>query len=203
MKNIKTESRVITNENAADKTVVSYIRVSTADQNEQRQIESIKHLNPYKIYIEKISAKDTKRPLLNQMLDYVRNGDTIYISDFSRLARSTQDLLSITAKLEQNGVKLISLKENLDTSTPTGKLMLTMIGAINTFERENLLERQREGIAIAKAANKYKGRKPIDKPENFDEVYKLYISRQITGTKAIELTGLKRNAFYNFVNALK
>jgi len=173
------------------------------EQNEQRQIENLKHINPYKIYIEKLSAKDTNRPLLKQMLDYVREGDTIYINDFSRLARSTQDLLNIISQLENRGIKLISLKENLDTSTATGKLMLTVIAGINEFERANLLERQREGIAIAKQKGLYKGRKAVEKPENFDEVYQLYISRKITGTEAIKRTGLKRNAFYNFVNEIK
>ena len=200
---MKSESRIITNENAPDKSIVSYIRVSSVEQNEQRQIENLKHINPYKIYIEKLSAKDTNRPLLKQMLDYVREGDTIYINDFSRLARSTQDLLNIISQLENRGIKLISLKENLDTSTATGKLMLTVIAGINEFERANLLERQREGIAIAKQKGLYKGRKAVEKPENFDEVYQLYISRKITGTEAIKRTGLKRNAFYNFVNEIK
>ena len=196
---MKTESRVIADDNIADKTRIGYVRVSSAEQNEVSQIEAFKDLELYKIYVEKISAKDAKRPLLQQMLEYVRNGDTIYIKDFSRLARSTKDLLDITENLTKRGVKLISLKENLDTSTPTGKLMLTMIGAINTFERENLLERQREGIAIAKRAGKYKGRKSITRPQNWTEIYGLYATRRITGKKAMELTGLKRNTFYNFV----
>ncbi|WP_219716766.1 recombinase family protein, partial [Clostridioides difficile] len=91
------------------------------------------------------SAKDTKRSKLNAMLDFVREGDTIIVHDFSRLARSTKDLLEIVELLEKKHVKLISDKENLDTSTPTGKLMLTMLGAIYEFERTNMLERQREG----------------------------------------------------------
>jgi DNA invertase Pin-like site-specific DNA recombinase len=203
MKNLESGSRVITNDEAEDKTKVGYIRVSTADQNEERQIENMKHLNLYKIYIEKISAKDTNRPFLKQMLDYVREGDTIYINDFSRLARSNQDLLNIISLLENKGVKLISHKEKFDTNSPTGKLMLGMIGAINEFERSNLLDRQREGIEIAKRKGLYKGRKAIEKPENFDEIYKLYAKRTITGTEAIKRTGLKRNTFYKFVNELK
>ena len=196
-------SRVITDDNIADKTRIGYARVSSAEQNEARQLEAFKNLGLYKIYVEKISAKDTKRPLLQQILEYVREGDTIYIKDFSRLARSTKDLLDITESLTKRGVKLISLKENLDTSTPTGKLMLTMIGAINTFERENLLERQREGIAIAKRTGKYTGRKAITRPSNWAEIYGLYATRRITGKKAMELTGLKRNTFYNFVKVEK
>ena len=106
---------------------VSYIRVSTAEQHEARQMEAMKDKGIEKYYIEKISAKDTNRPKLQEMLEYVREGDEIYIHDFSRLARSTKDLLDIVEKLNKKGVILKSNKENLDTSTPTGKLMLTMI----------------------------------------------------------------------------
>jgi len=202
MKN-ESQSRIITNEHIADKSKVGYVRVSTAEQNEERQLESLKDLNLYKIYIEKISAKDTKRPLLNQMLDYVRNGDTIYINDFSRIARNTKDLLDIISDLENRGVKLISVKENLDTSTATGKMFLTMIGAINEFERNNLLDRQREGIVIAQAKGLYMGRKPINKPAKWEEVYSLYKNRRITGTEAMLRLDLKRNTFYKFVNKEK
>lgn len=106
---------------------VSYIRVSTAEQHETRQIEAMKDKGIEKYYIEKVSAKDTNRPKLQEMLEFVREGDEIYIHDFSRLARSTKDLLYIVEKLNKKGVILKSNKENLDTSTPTGKLMLTMI----------------------------------------------------------------------------
>ena len=196
-------SYIINNENITDRTRVAYVRVSSLLQNENRQLESLKDLNLYRIYVEKTSAKDTNRPMLKAMLDYVRESDCIYICDFSRLARSTKDLLDIVEELNEKGVKLISLKESLDTSTPTGKLMLTVIGAINTFERECLLERQREGIAIAKRENKYKGRKKIEKPSNWDEVYSLYKTREITGTEAIKRLNLTRNIFYNFVNEEK
>ena len=202
---MKTEnqSRIITNEKETDKTKVGYIRVSTAEQHEDRQIEALKDLNLYKLYIEKISARDTNRPLLKQMLDYVREGDTIYISDFSRLARNTKDLLNIAAELETRKIKLVSLKENLETNTATGKMFLTMIGAINEFERNNLLDKQREGIAIAKAKGKFKGRKAINKPPQWDEVYPLYINRRITGTEAMKRLNLKRNTFYKFVKEEK
>lgn len=129
------------------------------EQNEQRQIEAMKPFNIEKWFIEKISAKDTNRPKLQELLEFAREGDTIHVHDFSRLARSTKDLLDIVEQLSQKNIYLVSNKENIDTSTPTGKLMLTMIGAINEFERYNLLERQREGIAIAKRNGKYKGGK--------------------------------------------
>lgn len=178
---------------------ISYVRVSTVEQNEGRQLEGLKNYNIDKWFTEKVSAKDTDRPQLKTMIDFAREGDTIYIWDFSRLARSTKDLLEIVEELTNKGVHLKSVKENLDTSTPTGKLMLTMIGAINEFERANLLERQREGIAIAKEKGAYKGRKKIDFPHNWEEVYNKWKTREITGTKAMELLELKRNTFYNLV----
>lgn len=157
---------------------IAYIRVSTIEQNEQRQIVAMQKYNIEKWFIEKVSAKDTNRPKLQEMLDYARDGDTVHIHDFSRLARSTKDLLDIVEMLNKKGVTLISNKENIDTSTPTGKLMLTMIGAINEFERTNLLERQREGIAIAKRNGKYKGRKPVSIPD-FNKQYQRYLQREI------------------------
>lgn len=157
---------------------IAYIRVSTIEQNEQRQIDAMQKYNIEKWFIEKVSAKDTNRPKLQEMLDYARDGDTVHIHDFSRLARSTKDLLDIVEMLNKKGVTLISNKENIDTSTPTGKLMLTMIGAINEFERTNLLERQREGIAIAKRNGKYKGRKPVSIPD-FHKQYQRYLQREI------------------------
>lgn len=158
---------------------LAYIRVSTVEQNEQRQVEAMEKYNIEKWFVEKVSAKDTNRPKLQELLEFARQGDTIHIHDFSRLARSTKDLLDIVEMLNAKGITLISNKENIDTSTPTGKLMLTMIGAINEFERMNLLERQREGIAIAKREGKYKGRKAIT-IVNFDIHYQRYLTRQIT-----------------------
>lgn len=195
----KSQGKVITNVDIDDKTHVGYVRVSSLDQNEARQLEAFKDLNLYKIFLEKISTRDTHRPILQQMLDYVREGDTVYIKDFSRLARSTKDLLTLAEQLSKMNVKLISLKENFDTGTPTGKLMLTMMAAIYEFERDNTLERQREGIAIAKQAGKYKGRKRIEKPPEWDGVYGQYMTRQITAKKAMELLGLKRNTFYRLL----
>lgn len=159
---------------------VAYVRVSTIEQNEARQVEALEPLGIDKWYIEKVSAKDTNRPKLKEMLDYVREGDICYILDFSRLARSTKDLLEIVELLNSKGVRLVSEKENLDTSTPTGKLMLTMIAAINEFERENLLERQREGIAIAKREGKFKGGqvKRISDAA-FDAAFERYKKREI------------------------
>lgn len=160
---------------------VAYVRVSTIEQNEGRQLESLKKYDIEKWFEEKVSGKDTNRPQLQSMLDFVREGDTIYIHDFSRLARSTKDLLEIIERLQKKNVALISVKENFDTSTPTGKLMVTVIAAINEFERTNLLERQRDGIAIAKGKGVYKGRKPITfTDEEFTIAYDEYKTRKIT-----------------------
>ena len=133
---------------------IAYVRVSTIDQNPGRQYEDLKKYDIDKWFEEKASGKDTKRPVLNEMLSFARDGDTIYIESFSRLARNTADLLKIIDDLKKKNVKIISQKENLDSDTPTGKMMITMIGAIATFERELILERQREGIELAKRDRK-------------------------------------------------
>lgn len=181
----------------------AYIRVSTEEQNYESQMEAMKDLEFAKVFTEKRSAKDTNRPELQNMLDYVREGDTVYVKDFSRLARSTKDLLNIIDILENKKVKLISIKEKLDTSTPAGKLMVTMLGAIYEFERANLLERQKDGIAVAKKEGRYKGRKKIKKPANWHGVYSDWSCRKITAKKACELLNLKPNTFYNFINEEK
>jgi len=171
---------------------IAYIRVSTVEQNEGRQVEALTNYNISRTFMDKISGKNTNRPELKNLLDYVREGDTVYVESFSRLARDTKDLLELVNTLGNKGVKVISIKEKLDTSTPNGTLMLTMIGAIATFERDIMLERQREGIALAKAAGRYKGRKAKTLPDNFDELYQQYMSRKITKTKLAELCGVSR-----------
>ena len=134
------------------------------------------------------------------MLDYIRDGDTVFVEDFSRLSRSVADLLRITADFQRRKIGLVSLKERLDTGTPQGRLMLTMIAAINEFERANILERQAEGIALAKEKGVYHGRKRIEKPAGWAEVYEAYHTRQMTAGEAMRRLNLKRNTFYNFVH---
>lgn len=173
--------------------IVGYVRVSTVEQNEDRQLVTMKKYKVEKIFKEKVSAKDKNRNELNKMLDFVREGDTIVIHDFSRLARSTKDLLEIVEYLETKNVSLVSAKESIDSNTPTGKLMLTMIGAINEFERTNLLERQKEGIAIAKEQGKYKGRKEINIDSDvWNDLYKKYLNRQLNKTQLAKELNISR-----------
>lgn len=158
---------------------LAYIRVSTAEQNEARQLEAMRAYHIEKYFTEKVSGKDANRPKLQELLEYAREGDTVHVHDFSRLARSTKDLLEIVETLTKKGVTLVSNKEHIDTGTPTGKLMLTMIGAIAEFERACILDRQREGIAIAKRNGKYKGGKR-KRVYGFEEGYQRYKAREVT-----------------------
>lgn len=171
--------------------VLGYVRVSTVEQNEARQMETMKKYGVEKVFIEKVSAKDTNRPKLQELLGFARENDSIVIHEFSRLARSTKDLLYLVELFTNKGITLISSKEAIDTSTPTGKLLLTVIGAISEFERTNLLERQAEGIAIAKKAGVYKGRKPI-KIENFAQYYAKWKSREVSKADLMKILNITR-----------
>lgn len=175
---------------------IGYIRVSTKEQNEARQVELLKD-ECDKIYIEKASGKDRNRPELKEMLDYAREGDTIVVESYSRLARSVLDLLSIVEEMDKKNIKFISKKENIDTSTASGKLMLNIFASLAQFEREQLKERQREGIAIAKANGKYTGRKAliIDEQE-FKDCLELIEEEALTVSKACELLNISRSIFY-------
>lgn len=158
---------------------IAYVRVSSADQNEERQIKALEGYNIDKWFVEKVSGKNLERPEYKTMMDYCREGDTIYIHDLSRLSRSTSDLLQVLERLEEKKVHLHSNKENIDTSTPTGRLFITIVAAINEFERTNLKDRQAEGIRLAKEKGKY--RKPhrtkdYDK-ELFETLYAKYKER--------------------------
>lgn len=176
---------------------LAYVRVSTVEQNEERQIKALEKFGIDRWYIEKVSAKDTNRAKLQEMLNHSRAGDNIYIHSFDRLARSTKDLLDITEQLEKKDVNLISVKENLDTSTPTGKMLLTMIGAINEFERTNLLERQREGIAIAKAKGKFKGRQKMKlNDRKYTDLLEEMNKGYITKVEMADRLGISRATLY-------
>ena len=170
---------------------LAYVRVSTEEQNEARQVEALEKYDIDKWFIEKISGKDMNRPKLKEMLDYAREGDTIYIMDWSRISRSTKDLLELTENLKTRGITLFSLKENIDTSTPNGRLMMTILASINQFERENMLERQREGIAIAKRNGAYKGRKKTV-IEDMAAVYHDWVTRHKSKATLAQENGVSR-----------
>ena len=170
---------------------IAYVRVSTAEQNETRQKEALKKYDIDKWFIEKASGKDTNRPRLQEMLEYIREDDTVYVEEFSRLGRSTADLLNTVQQIEDVGAKFVSLNENFDTKTPTGKLQMTMMAAIAEFERSMILERQREGIAIAKREGKYKGRKAVSVP-NIGTYYDKYMRRKGTKVSIAHELGISR-----------
>lgn len=184
---------------------IGYVRVSTVEQNEARQLKALEEFGKpmHKIFVDKKSGKNTDRPQLQRMLDFVRAGDVIIVSDWSRLARSTPDLLQLVNQLHQNGVDVVSIKEQFNTSTPQGKFMLTVFAAMAEFEREIILERQREGIEIAKAQGKYKGRqaREIDIGE-FRHECELWRSGKQTAEETMNHVGYKKAQFYKKVKEL-
>ena len=182
---------------------VGYIRCSTIEQNEARQLKMMEEQNAERLFIDKASGKNTERKAFKEMMAFVRAGDTVIVESISRIARNTRDLLSIVSDLTEKGVEFVSLKENMDTTTPQGRFMLTVFGALAELERENILERQREGIEIAKSEGKYKGRKPVEVDEKrFKEVCARWRSGEITATAAMQEVGLKPNTFYRRVKEL-
>lgn len=181
---------------------VGYIRVSTAEQNTARQEILMEQLGVEKIFIDKCSGKNANRPKLLEMMNFVREGDTVVVSEISRFARNTKDLLTMIDDLTKRGVQFESQKEKIDTTTPTGQFMLTVFAAVSQLEREYILARQKEGIEAKKARGEYKGRQPIavDKTQ-FEQEYKLWKGGHITATTAMAHLGLKPNTFYRRVKA--
>ena len=176
---------------------IGYIRVSTEHQETARQQEIMNNNQVDRIFSEKLSGATADRPQLKAMLDYVREGDTLYVESISRLGRSARDLLNIIDTLTDKGVTLVSHKENIDTNTPTGKFMLTVFAALSQLEREQLKQRQREGIEIAKAQGKYTGRKPIPIDwDKFGSLYGEWKAKNITGRDFMRRMGLTANTFY-------
>ena len=177
---------------------IGYIRVSTAEQNTARQEELMRVLGVDEIYIDRMSGKSTARPALQKMMEYVRKGDTVVVESISRFARNTRDLLELVEKLTKKGVEFVSQKEAIDTTTPTGKFMLTVFAAVAELERGYILQRQREGIEIAKAKGVYKGRKPIVR-DNFDAVVTIWRRGEITAVEAMRRLDMKPSTFYRKV----
>ncbi len=179
---------------------IGYIRVSTEHQETARQQEIMCDYQVDRIFSEKLSGANADRPQLRAMLDYVREGDTLYVESISRLGRSTKDLLNIIDTLTEKGVTLISHKEKIDTDTPTGKFMLTVFAALSQLERKQLKQRQREGIEIAKAQGKYTGRKPIPTDwTRFGQLYGEWRAKNITGRDFMRRMDMPANTFYRRV----
>lgn len=177
---------------------IGYIRISTADQNTARQEVLMYELGVEQVFIDRMSGKNTDRPELKRMMSFVREGDTVIVEAISRFARNTKDLLDLVEQLTAKQVEFISKKEAIDTTTPTGKFMLTVFGAVAELEREYILQRQREGIAVAKQNGVYKGRKPIEHPK-FAEVVHLWKGGDITAVEAMKRLDMKPSTFYRKV----
>jgi len=177
---------------------IGYIRISTTDQNTARQEALMQELGVNQIYIDRLSGKSLDRPELKKMIGYVREGDVVIVESISRFARNTRDLLELMEKLNEKKVQFVSKKEAIDTNTPTGRFMLTVFGAVAELEREYILQRQKEGIAIAKEQGVYQGRRPIVR-DNFDQVTDLWRNGQITAAEAMRRLDLKSSTFYRKV----
>ena len=182
--------------------LVGYIRISTIGQNIARQEVLMQELGVEKVFIDRLSGKNTDRPQLKEMMAFVRQGDTVVVESISRFARNTKDLLELVEQLTAKGVEFVSKKEAIDTTTPTGKFMLTIFGAVAELEREYILQRQSEGIAIAKEKGVYKGRQPVVRPE-FEQIVKLWRSGKLTAVEAMKRLDMKPSTFYRRVKELR
>lgn len=172
---------------------VGYVRCSTADQNPARQLKMLEEKGCERVFQDMLSGKDTNRPGLQEMLSFVREGDILYVESISRLARSTRDLLNIVAQLQEKGVQFVSQKESIDTDTPQGKFMLTVFAAMAEMEREQIRQRQAEGIAIAKSKGIYTGRQPIAYDTlMFEDLYKKWKDGDITQSYMGKKLGMSR-----------
>ncbi|MED3782513.1 recombinase family protein [Heyndrickxia sporothermodurans] len=182
---------------------IGYSRCSSISQNLERQLVALKDKGVEKIFAEKISGKNMERPQLKEMLNFVREGDVIIIESISRLARNTLDFLTIVRQLNDKKVEIISLKESLDTSTPQGKFMLTVFGALYELERDSIRQRQAEGIAVAKANGTQFGRPKVEVDDEFLRLYKLWKRGKITVTAISKELSISRATFYRRVNELE
>ena len=181
---------------------VGYIRISTMGQNTARQEVLMRELGVEKVFIDRMSGKSADRPELKAMMAFVRQGDTVVVESISRFARNTKDLLELVEKLTAKGVEFVSKKEAIDTTAPTGKFMLTIFGAVAELEREYILQRQAEGIAIAKQQGVYQGRRPIVHPD-FEKTAALWRDGKITATEAMKRLNMKPSTFYRKVKELR
>ena len=180
---------------------IAYIRVSTKEQNTGRQHEDFtaKGIVLDKVFEEKLSGKNTDRPQLQAMLAYLREGDTLYVESFSRLARSTRDLLNIVNTLTEKGVSFVSLKENVDNTTSQGKFMLTVFAGLYELERDNILERQREGIDLALKEGRPYGRPSATLSSTFSKNYQLWKQGELKAVDFMKRENIPKSTFYKLV----
>lgn len=179
-----------------------YARVSTREQHLDRQIVALEAagVDPANIYQDKESGAKASRPALDELLKVLREGDTLVIMSFDRLARSTRQLLELSERFDRQGVNLVSLHENIDTTTPQGKLFFTISAAFAEFERELIKERQREGIETAKAKGVKFGRPETD-PEDMDAAIRMYRAGGVSVAEICKRTGVSRAALYRKLKA--
>ena len=182
--------------------IFGYARVSTEQQNLDRQLDALKNYGCDVIFNEKITGTKRDRPELEKLLDRMTVGDTVVVESLSRLGRSTKDLIELTELFEQNGVHLVSLKEQIDTSTATGKLLFTLMSAIAQFERDVIADRTREGLAAARARGRNGGRPRINS-EDIKKAIKLYRTKQYSIKEIEELTGVKKATLYRCLKESK
>ena len=175
-----------------------YARVSTEGQNLDRQLDALKKQNVDIIYNEKKTGTKRDRPELGKMLERMTAGDTVVIESLSRLGRSTKDLIQLMELFEKHGVNLVSLKESIDTSTSTGKLIFTLLSAIAQFERDVIADRTKEGLNAARARGRIGGR-PKTNAENVAQAVKLYNTKQYSLKEIHQLTGVKKSTLYRNV----
>lgn len=185
---------------------IAYIRCSTVEQNTIRQELMMEELGVEQIFIDKCSGKNADRPQLKAMLEFVRKGDTVIVSEISRFARNTKDLLNLIEKLTEKEVAFISKKESIDTTTATGKFMLTIFGAVSELERSYILSRSKEGIEAMKMDKtrwETYGRPKFKLPENFVYINDKVLAGELRPTDAIKILGMKKSTFYKYQKLLK
>lgn len=177
-----------------------YSRVSTVDQNEARQIEQAKQGDYDKVYLDKASGANMERAELNIMLNQLREGDSVTVLSIDRLGRNTRDILTIVDKITEQKASLVCLSPHFTSADHYGEFFLSMLACFAQLERKQILERQMQGIKIAKQAGKYKGRKPKT-IENFEAVYKQWCDEKITAEQAAKLLEISRSTFYRRIKA--
>lgn len=175
--------------------IFGYCRVSTEEQVLDRQLESLKKYNCDEIFMEKITGTKANRPELNKLKEKVREEDIVVIESLSRLGRSTKNLLELVEYFKGKKVKLISTKENIDTESATGQLLLTVLSAISQFERDLTVERTKEGLVAARARGR-KGGRPKSDEKALNKAIKLYQSEEYSIKEIVSMTGISQSTIY-------